>query len=121
MERDILKNRGLLREGVDVKFGFVAKHRGALPVYLMCEALGVSWGGFYAWLTRPRGRRSLSSGAGPVLAAHYGLVYAGKHDLAARGGRADDGRVASGKPVALLHHSDQGSQYTKGALPEAAG
>lgn len=96
-----------------MKFGFVAKHRGALPVYLMCEALGVSWGGFYAWLTRPRGRRSLSSGAGPVLAAHYGLVYAGKHDLAARGGRADDGRVASGKPVALLHHLDQGSQYTR--------
>ena len=60
MERAILKNRSLLREGVDVKFGFVAKHRGALPVYLMCEALGVSSGGFYAWLTRPRGRRSLS-------------------------------------------------------------
>lgn len=54
-----------------------------------------------------------SRGAGPVLAAHCGLVYAGEHDLAARGGRADDGRVASGKPVALLHHSDQGSQYTR--------
>jgi hypothetical protein len=28
MERDILKKSpGLLREGVDVKFGFVAKHR----------------------------------------------------------------------------------------------
>ncbi|MFS4517995.1 IS3 family transposase [Delftia tsuruhatensis] len=61
MERDILKKgRGLLREGVDVKFGFVAKHRGAWPVNLMCEALGVSRGGFYAWLTRPRSRRSLS-------------------------------------------------------------
>src|SRR3954467_6707520 len=24
----------------------------------MCEALGVSRGGFYAWLTRPRSRRS---------------------------------------------------------------
>ncbi|MDT4874929.1 IS3 family transposase ISHar2 [compost metagenome] len=42
------KSRGLLREGVDVKFGFVAKHRGAWPVNLMCEALGVSRGGFYA-------------------------------------------------------------------------
>ncbi|HFJ0418694.1 TPA: IS3 family transposase [Pseudomonas aeruginosa] len=60
MERDILKKgRGLLREGVDVKFGFVAKHRGAWPVNLMCEALGVSRGGFYAWLVRPRSRRSL--------------------------------------------------------------
>jgi transposase len=26
-ERDILKSRGLLREGIDVKFGFIAKHR----------------------------------------------------------------------------------------------
>ena len=42
-----------------MKFGFVAKHRGAWPVNLMCEALGVSRGGFYAWLTRPRSRRSL--------------------------------------------------------------
>ncbi len=29
-----------------MKFGFVAKHRGARPVNLMCEALGVSRGGF---------------------------------------------------------------------------
>jgi putative transposase len=42
-----------------VKFGFVAKHRGTWPVLLMCEALGVSRSGFYAWLTRPRCQRSL--------------------------------------------------------------
>ena len=35
-----------------MKFGFVAKHRGALPVDLMCEAPGVSWGGR---VTRPGG------------------------------------------------------------------
>ena len=59
MERDLLKkNRGLLREGVDLKFGFIAKHRGVWPVNLMCEALGVSRGGFYAWLTRPPSQRS---------------------------------------------------------------
>jgi putative transposase len=40
-----------------VKFGFVAKHRGAWPVALICEALGVSRSGFYAWLVRPRSRR----------------------------------------------------------------
>ena len=29
-----------------------AKHRGIWPVALICEALGVSRSGFYAWLTR---------------------------------------------------------------------
>ena len=33
-------------------FGFVAKHRGIWPVALICEALGVSRSGFYAWLGR---------------------------------------------------------------------
>jgi len=32
-ERDILeKNRGLLCQGLDMKFGFIAKHRGTWPV-----------------------------------------------------------------------------------------
>ena len=39
-------------------FCFIAKHRGIWPVALICEALGVSRSGFYAWLTRPRGRRA---------------------------------------------------------------
>jgi len=43
-----------------VKFGFIAKHRGIWPVGWLCEALGVSRGGFYAWLTRPRSQRSRS-------------------------------------------------------------
>jgi len=41
-----------------VKFAFVAKHRGIWPVALICEALGVSRSGFYAWLTRPPSDRS---------------------------------------------------------------
>jgi putative transposase len=60
-ERDILKKcRSLLREGIDVKFGFIAKHRGIWPANWMCEALGVSRGGFYTWLTWPRSQRSHS-------------------------------------------------------------
>src|SRR6266700_4173252 len=54
------KSRGILREGIDVKFGFIAKHRGIWPADWLCEALGVSRGGFYAWLTRPRSQRSRS-------------------------------------------------------------
>jgi putative transposase len=43
-----------------VKFGFIAKHRGIWLADWLCEALGVSRGGFYAWLTRPRSQRSRS-------------------------------------------------------------
>ena len=43
-----------------MKFGFVAKHRGIWPADWLCGALGVSRGGFYAWLRRPRSRRSRS-------------------------------------------------------------
>ena len=39
----------------------MAKHRGIWPVVVMCEALGVSRGGFYEWLDRPRSRRSLTN------------------------------------------------------------
>ena len=39
-------------------FGFVAKHRGIWPVAFICEALGVSRSGFYAWLTRGPSARS---------------------------------------------------------------
>src|SRR5665647_1111311 len=54
------KSRGLLREGIDVKFSFIAKHRGIWPAGWLCGTLGVSRGGFYAWLTRPRSQRSRS-------------------------------------------------------------
>jgi putative transposase len=43
-----------------VKFIFIAKHRGIWPAAWMCEALGVSRGGFHGWLTRARSARSRS-------------------------------------------------------------
>ena len=46
-----------------MKFAFIAKHRGIWPAEWLCGALGVSRGGFYAWLTRPRSARSQSDEA----------------------------------------------------------
>ena len=43
-----------------MKFAFIAKHRGIWPAGWLCGALGVSRGGFYAGLTRPRSARSCS-------------------------------------------------------------
>ena len=39
-------------------FAFIAKHRGIWPTGWVCEALGVSRGGFYAWLTRAPSARA---------------------------------------------------------------
>ena len=43
-----------------MRFAFIAKHRGIWPAEWLCGALGVSRGGFYAWLTRPPSARAHS-------------------------------------------------------------
>jgi putative transposase len=75
-----------------MKFAFIAKHRGIWPAAWMCEALGVSCGGFYAWLTRPRSARSRNDEdlAAKVRASFLasGRTYGARrvwHDLIADG------------------------------------
>ena len=41
-----------------MKFDFIEEHQGAHSVEMMAEFLGVSRGGYYAWLKRPRSERS---------------------------------------------------------------
>lgn len=43
-----------------MKYAFIAKHRGTWPAAWLCEALGVSRGGFHAWLRRPPSQRTRS-------------------------------------------------------------
>ena len=43
-----------------MKFAFIAKHRGIWPAEWLCGALGVSRGGFYAWLSRPPSKREIT-------------------------------------------------------------
>src|ERR1700682_709148 len=57
------KGRGLLREGSDMKFVFIAKHRNIWPVAWLCDAMGVSRSGFHAWLNRSPSARSRSDEA----------------------------------------------------------
>src|SRR3984893_15314108 len=57
------KGRGLLREGSDMKFVFIAKHWTIWPGAWLCDALGVSRSGFHAWLNRSPSARSRSDEA----------------------------------------------------------
>lgn len=67
-ERDSKKSPGLLGEGIDVKFGFVAKHRRIWPAEWLCEALGVSQVGFIpGW----HGRAANAAGVKKSLARKF--------------------------------------------------
>src|SRR5262249_2436196 len=46
------------RERAALKFGFIANHRGIWRTKELCEALGVSRGGFYTWMKQPESRRA---------------------------------------------------------------
>ena len=82
---------GLLREGLDMRFAFIAKHRGIWPIAWICEALGVSRSGFHAWLVRAPSARSRSD-AGLAAKVRASFIYSYRtygarrvwHDLLAK-------------------------------------
>jgi hypothetical protein len=47
--------------GVRNEFRFVEDRRADYPVTIMCDVLGVSTAGYYAWRSRPESRRSVAN------------------------------------------------------------
>jgi transposase len=64
MERDILKNFPAPRRScrnADMSFRFIEDRRAYYPVTILCDVLGVSPAGYYAWRSRPESRRSAAN------------------------------------------------------------
>src|ERR1700736_6545836 len=55
MEGDILKNCS------EMRFRFIEDRRVDYPVTILCDVLGVSPAGYYAWRARPESRRSVAN------------------------------------------------------------
>src|SRR5262249_30718708 len=55
--RHFKKSGGVLRQGGAMTFRFIEEHRQRWPVRLLCETLGVSPAGYYAWRRRPASAR----------------------------------------------------------------
>lgn len=109
------KSRRLLREGLDMKFTFIAKHRGIWPVAWICGALDVSRSGFHAWLTRAPSQRSrddeeIGARIRPAISAAIApMAHAGSS--ARYRERPEPDRLRNPEPICAAHsraHPDRG-------------
>ncbi len=84
-----------------MKFAFIHAEKAVFPVLVLCEVLGVSTSGYYAWIRRPRSRRAAEDARlGAAIAASHARsrrTYGRPRilaDLRAQGERVSGKRVA---------------------------
>lgn len=68
MERDILKSDGVLRQGISVKYAWIAKHRARWPITLACDVLEVSTSGDFEHCRRKDTQNPVGQGPTSALA-----------------------------------------------------
>jgi len=96
-------------------FEFVSVQRASFPVTVLCELLGVSTSGFYAWLSRPKSKRTIDDEVltCQIVAIHersrgnYGAVRVFKAL------RADDTRVGCKRVARLMRNAGLQGAYAR--------
>ena len=107
MEREILKkNAAHLLGSAEMKFRLIEDQRERFPVRVVCDVMGVSPAGYYAWRGRPESPRKMANRAllteiRRVHTTHRGRYGAPRIHAALRA----DGQTASRSRVErLMHH-----------------
>tara|TARA_R110002096_G_scaffold393793_2_gene588851 strand:- start:5948 stop:6445 length:498 start_codon:yes stop_codon:yes gene_type:complete len=78
IERETKNNDGLLWQGIDVTYRFMAAEKALYPVTLMSRLLEVSRSGFYAWDKRAESARTRSDRA---LVVHIKAAHRASRDI----------------------------------------
>jgi hypothetical protein len=90
MEREIKKNAAYLLGTAEMKFRLIEDQRKTFPVRALCDVMGVSAAGYYAWRGRPESSRKaanrvLLSEIRQLHLAHRGRYGAPRIHVALRG------------------------------------
>ena len=81
-----------------MKYQCIEQHKQDFPVVVMCNVLGVSESGFYAWRQRKREDAQLTEDIRQIFVSHYGRYGSPRLQVELR----DQGGNCSRKRVARL-------------------